>query len=348
MFERPTVFIVGAGASKEIDFPIGSDLTQIIANKLHEGSSTDSTIDFGDPKIAAAIQQHLIATGRRNGDPFYRAGRDIAAGMSQAISIDNYLHAHAEDATINFVGKLGIAASILEAERESRLAVPREADTFDLGQLSTTWYTQFFQMLTEGVQRRNLEQIFDNVSFITFNYDRCIEHYLLHALANYFRTSSADTRSIVNLLRIEHPYGQVGRLPWQQREGNTPFGTRFHGSELPEIASQIRTFTEQVKDGDMIDRAKRLITDAEVVVYLGFSYGNMNMDLLSLQESQSKEIFGTCFGISLPNRKSIEEDIICSMGSVRNCVENVHLADMTCADILKSYWRPILRGGCSF
>ncbi|RWM69888.1 MAG: hypothetical protein E5X83_22425 [Mesorhizobium sp.] len=323
---------------------MGSELTAIIAKKLHIGSSSGWELTSGDKKIIAAIQYHMGQKGERDGNPYYAAGRAIAAGMTQAISIDNFLHAHADDDLVTWMGKLGIAASILEAERSSKLAVNRERDTVDLGAVSDTWFTPFFQILTEGVQRSALDGIFDNIAFITFNYDRCIEHYLVHAIANYFRIDSKDAQALVSHLRIEHPYGQVGRMSWQSPSGSTSFGSEFHGQQLPAIAEQIRTFTERVEDGDMLRRARRLITEAEVVVYLGFSYGDMNMELLSVDHAGERAAFGTSYGISAPNRKMIERDIANSMGPDQDVVKFLELADMTCVDFLRSYWKPIIHG----
>ncbi|MDK4731562.1 hypothetical protein [Rhizobium sp. CNPSo 3490] len=169
MFERRTVFIVGAGASREINFPMGAELTGIIANKVSLAFSNGWEPKSGDNRIQGAIRHHLNQKGERDGNPYFLAGRDIASGMAQAISIDNYLHAHAEDEISTWVDKLGIAASILEAEQQSKLAPHRDRETIDLSAVSNSWYTPFFQMLTEGIQRTDLENIFDNVAFITFN-----------------------------------------------------------------------------------------------------------------------------------------------------------------------------------
>lgn len=344
MFERRTVFIVGAGASREIRFPMGAELTGIIADKLHIGSRDGWSLSSGDKKVIAAVRHRMGLNGENDANPYYAAGRAIAAGMSQAISIDNYLHAHAGDELVTWMGKLGIAASILEAERGSQLAI-NDHDAVNLSAVSNSWYTPFFQMATEGVQRSALEGIFDNVAFITFNYDRCIEHYLMHAIVNYFRIDPKEAQALVNRLRIKHPYGQVGRMPWQIRSGSTSFGREFQGHELPEIAAQIRTFTEQVDHGEMLQRAARmLISEAEVVVYLGFSYGDMNMQLLSDDEARERAIFGTSFGVSAPNKKAIESDIVNSMGPSSGFVKTLELADLTCVDFLRAYWKPIMRG----
>ena len=279
MFQKRTVFIVGAGASREVKFPMGAELTKTIAQKLHIGSSGGWRIDFGDAKIVEAVE--FAKQAERDKNPYWRAGRSIAAGMSQAISIDNYLHAHADDETIVWMGKLGIAASILDAEKVSKLAPNPGSDSVYLANVSDSWFTPFFQMLTEGVQTSTMDRMFANLAFITFNYDRCIEHYLAHAISNYFQVDMSRACQLVNTLRIEHPYGKVGKLPWQEQRGSIAFGKGFNPRDLPLIAGQIRTFTEQVEDQEMLKRSKSLIAEAEIVVFLGFSYADMNIELLS-------------------------------------------------------------------
>ena len=41
-----------------------------------------------------------------------------------------------------------------------------------------TWLVKFMYMLGRGVPKENVREIFDNVSFIVFNYDRCVEFFL--------------------------------------------------------------------------------------------------------------------------------------------------------------------------
>ncbi|MDH6231227.1 hypothetical protein M2281_001799 [Mesorhizobium soli] len=158
------------------------------------------------------------------------------------------------------------------------------------------------------------------------------------------RKSESEAEELVRTLKIEHPYGQVGRLPWQLPSGTIAFGKDAYPQELPEIAEQIRTFTERVDDSDMLIRMRRLLTEAEVIVYLGFSYGDMNMQLLSIHEAEDRVVFGTSYGVSGPNKQVIERDIINTMGPSHEVVKSLELADMTCADFLRAYWRPILRG----
>lgn len=345
MFERPTVFIVGAGASKEIGLPLGSDLTKAIAEKLNVRYKDGWTLSNGDPCIAEAVVYWCRQNPSLDPNSYFHAGRSISGAMVQAISIDNYLHSHSYDQQTVWMGKLAVAQCILNAERSSSIANrDGRGGLRELSNAKDTWYNTFFQMLHEGVQPPDLDKIFDNVSIVTFNYDRSIEHFLPLALSNYYGIPDDEAQGLVAALRIEHPYGQVGLLPWQDRQRGVAYGNEPGGQLLNRIAGQIRTFTERVDDGEMLKRTRDLIGSAEVVVYLGFSYGQMNMDLLSVDTSAVREVYGTSFGISAANKIVVYNDISESLGVNSLKYEHIELDDLTCHKFLVDYWRPILRG----
>src|SRR6185312_14412777 len=114
----------------------------------------------------------------------WHAGRAIKVAMPQAISIDNFLHTHSDNEQIVLMGKLGIAVSILNAERYSTIYGDPQRETLTFEGLKESWHTTFFKMLTENFQKGDLANLTENVSFITFNYDRCIEHYFAKAIEN--------------------------------------------------------------------------------------------------------------------------------------------------------------------
>ena len=41
-----------------------------------------------------------------------------------------------------------------------------------------TWYSAFAQILFQDVPHSQVNGVFDGISIVCFNYDRCIEHYL--------------------------------------------------------------------------------------------------------------------------------------------------------------------------
>lgn len=340
MFNRKTVFIVGAGGSREVGLPMGEELKSQIAGLVNIKFEYGHTQKTGSHKITAALNFFCQQRGERDINPYLGAGRAIASAMPQAISIDNFLHTHADDERILLMGKLGIVSSILDAERASSIYCTSE-DRLRFTNIAPSWHHTFTQMLLENVQKPQLENIFDDIAFITFNYDRCIEHYLSHAIANYSLLDLRASQEIVDRLTIIHPYGRVGWLPWQNGETNgIDFGLEIHASQMIEVANQIRVFTERVEEETTVDAMRQLIAEAELVVFLGFSYGSMNLELLNITEKQVPiQIIGTSYNISEPNVKSIRGDLDNLMGPKQVGTE---LVSMTCDDLLKAYWRPIV------
>jgi hypothetical protein len=190
--------------------------------------------------------------------------------MPQALSIDNFIDAHRGDDRMELCGKLGIVRSIVDAERRSSLFVgDSQSDRMRFDKLSTTWYNGLMQLVSEGMTKTEINQLFENLSFIVFNYDRCIEQFLVHALKTYYALPDREAQDLTNELTIMHPYGSIGRLPWQPDSGRgLPFGGSSH--DLLESAQGIKTFTERIEDQAALDRIREEVRKAEVIVFLGF------------------------------------------------------------------------------
>lgn len=343
MFSQKTVFIVGAGASKELGLPMGDELKGKIGNAVAFTFPDGYDPRGGDQTVYWAAKHYAESLGQRNANPFWHAGRSIKAAMPQAISIDNFLHTHSDNEHIVLMGKLGIAVSILKTERNSTIYGDPSHEKLNFEGIKESWHATFIKMLTENFQKNDLANLTKNVSFITFNYDRCIERYFAKAIENYLCIPQSAAEQIVNNITIIHPYGQVGRLPWQP-QGKVGFGEEPNHADLLEIAQQIRTFTERVEEETLLAQIRDLISEAEQVIYLGLSYGKMNLDLLSLNDSgKDKTVLGTSLGISEPNREIIMDDIMNSMGPNTSIVTRIDLPSMTCNDLLKDYWRRIAR-----
>jgi hypothetical protein len=185
------------------------------------------------------LYSHLVHSKPREGDEFQKAAWRIRDGLPFAQSIDDFLDQHRTDRYVNLYGKAAIVQAVLEAERNSRLFFNRleGAETFDAEKLADTWFTKFMYMLCRGIPRENVTKVFEKVAFIVFNYDRCIEHFLIHAVQRAYSIRFEDAAAIVGKLHIVHPYGSVGDL------SKVPFGnTRVNALQL---ADGIKTYTEQ-------------------------------------------------------------------------------------------------------
>ena len=166
------------------------------------------------------------------------------------------------------------------------------------------------QILTGGRRKENINQLFEDVCCITFNYDRCIEHFFFHALQNYYNIKPDEAAGIMQGFKIFHPYGMVGRLPWQGEGVSTPFGADVSGSDLLSLAEQIKTYTERIEDEEAITEMRQLVQKAKIIVFLGFAFHHQNMRLIKPdQKSKAKRVFATARGISSGDTAIVEKQI---------------------------------------
>ncbi|SRR6266496_3276998 len=213
MFKTNTVFVLGAGASQEAGLPIGSDLKQKIAEKLYISFQDGYRRTSGDGVIYDAILTHA-QQAKEEANEYLRQCRVISTAIPQAISIDNFLDAHQGNEKLELCAKLAIVSGILEAEAKSNLKFDEfKPEGFSPANLAGTWYENVWMLLNEGVRANSLEHLFGNVSFIIFNYDRCLEHFLFHSVQNYYRIDANSASDLVQQIKITHPYGVVGKLP---------------------------------------------------------------------------------------------------------------------------------------
>lgn len=348
MFRSKTLFIVGAGASQEAGLPTGIKLTQAIAERLdirYDPFTDPYSPKTGDRAIAAAL---IDCAKKQSKDPnlFLESAWKIRDAMPQAISIDNFVDAHSSNPGVVLCGKLGITQAILEAERNSELYFDERSGPlhkFDHSKVPGTWYLPFFQLLTENIRKEDIGILFDNVAFITFNYDRCIEHYLYHALQNYYSISDQDAAKLIANLTILHPYGVVGRLPWQRSSPDVSFGGSLRNANLLDLANQIKTFTEQVEDDKELWAIRSHVQQAETIAFLGFAFHEQNMKLLAPTESVvTKRVFATAMGISDQDVQTVGRDITDMLKRTGNLGVNIKNS-LTCNALFGEWWRTLSR-----
>src|SRR5579862_9716755 len=251
VFKSKTVFVLGAGASQEAGLPIGSELKQQIAERLHITFEDGYREKSGDRLIVNTLMAHARNL-KIDANDFLHECRFISRAVTQALSIDHLLEAHEGNDKLELCAKLAIALEILEAEARSKLKFDEiKLEGFSPSKLNSTWYENLFMLLNENVKVASFENLFRNISFIIFNYDRCLEHFLYHSVQNYYRVTGDASARLIESIVITHPYGAVGKLPWQVN-GNTGigFGIKPQETKLLEIAGQIKTFTERVEDDE--------------------------------------------------------------------------------------------------
>jgi hypothetical protein len=311
-------FVLGAGSSREVEMPTGTELKYAIAASMPSALDGFGLLAGGANELRDAMNRIARASEVADASQRYLAAANrIRSAMPQAASIDNFLDSNRSSRDIAEVGKLAIAYEILNAERKSLLfgksgsieGIPSFEKTKD------TWFAEFFQLVSMNAQVDEIRERLSRVRVVTFNYDRTLEHYLYHALQDYYGITAKDAAELLSYLIVIHPYGQVGKLPWQRADSTVPFGATSAASDLIEVAKDLKTFAEgtSVQASD-IEQIRASIADAATLVFLGFAYHEMNLRLLFGNEGDTagqhdKRIFGTAKGLSESNKRIVASEL---------------------------------------
>jgi hypothetical protein len=199
MITEPTVFILGAGASYAYGYPTGQGLREFICKEFEH-----SLLGYRFRKHPEANEEILDEKNRQAKvlrDRFY---------LSTNPSIDIWL---SRNKSFIPIGKIAIACGIHDTEKERPEAF-RENITSEID-----WYTFLFRrMIRELIGPDDYKNFKNNkVSFITFNYDRSLEHFMHQSFSNTFTEIPAPERNMKELIPFEflHVYGQIAKLPFQ-------------------------------------------------------------------------------------------------------------------------------------
>jgi len=335
------VFIIGAGANKEIGMPTGIELKKEIIELLSFSSTYSEEPDsvlFDCIKRKAEKEYGEIKRYRKAAKKIYNA-------LSQAISIDNFIDAHRGDKYIEFCAKIGIVFSILKAEKKSSLYENTSySSNFELPEKS--WYHPFFQLLIENCNKEEFENRLKDIGFIIFNYDRCFEHYFFKALQTYYAISENEAGSLVNKMNIIHPYGTVGSLVFQKHDTRVPFGEEAGPYLILELTEKIKTFTEsQNEESENKKKIFDYFSDATKIIFLGFAYHKINLNLLfgdykkDLDNNLQKPIscYGSAYNISRDDISSIKE----SLNKILGESTKIKLVNKTSKSFFDYFWRSI-------
>lgn len=302
MLRRPTVLILGAGAGVDLNMLVGEQLSAEIAEKLDIRFDLNR-LKSGHPEVAASLN-HYANERKVDFNEFRQAGVLIKQGVHYSRSIDSFINSHKHNDKLAICAKLGIIHTIFAYERSSAVYRKQRRDGFrDEAKARSSWLSDLFNILIRDVYvEENLDKVFTNLTIINFNYDRCIEQFLFHALGDWSQKSEGVIAEIVSKLRIYHPYGVVGEMPWKQ--GNMPkadFGGEEFDNRLDRFVEGIRTFHEQIEEGEELYWMRDTLWRAKDIIFLGFHFHEQNMDLLQVVEEKRKEaprIYATVLGRS--------------------------------------------------
>jgi hypothetical protein len=258
MITTPTVFILGAGASVPYGLLSGAELVVWIRNV-----SRDELTPYG--------------VGVAEFDEF---AKQLSASAQS--SVDAFLE-HREE-FLN-VGKTAIAARLAGLENPAYVSRVEE-----------DWYTWLLDRMTVATPFADLRR--NQVSFVTFNYDRSLEHHLHTGLRARYGKSVAEVAEVLSAFPIVHVHGRLGYLPWEKAAENEKrdYSNTLTPEAVKTAAKGIKIMSENRDDSPEFQEAQRLMQNARRIGILGFGYHRVNMNRLKLPLDQHRQTFGTCYG----------------------------------------------------
>jgi hypothetical protein len=255
MIEKPTTFILGAGAHCSYGFPSGEKLKSEVAATIT--ASFDS--DVNSLSILASAKR--AAPGDVS-DARCKAFAHALVNSGQP-SIDAFLNANRHQPGFEIIGKAGIAQTLLKYEAS------HEPDKND------DWLKYLFELMVDGTSNAD-EFVQDNkVGFITFNYDRFLESWLHERIIHSFGLSEGAALEILNRIPIHHVYGTLGHYP-----GSPSSDARV----WVDASAGIKTIFDSESDPKILEGAKNLLRKTEAICLLGFGFHRENIEILDLPE----------------------------------------------------------------
>lgn len=280
------VFIIGAGAHVAYGFPTGKGLKDEIIG----------------PQAIAEYASSVFHNHIEFVERFKKA--------ESLDSIDAFLQNHPE---FEEIGKYAIAWAISRAEADT--GGERKASAYKKNiedqEIDDDWIRFLTRLTTNTLPGDHYKKIGKNdVNFITFNYDRTLEHFIYEDLTNAYRCDPDGLRIIGEFItsKIHHVYGKIGPLPWQSANG-FPYGVPT--KKLPKL-HEIMHNINIIRTGDEPrHELVQLLERADTIFFLGFGFATENLKVLNIPECIPRDcrVFGTGCGLYLGERTRIEKMI---------------------------------------
>lgn len=321
MIGEPTVFVLGAGAGDPYGFPTGARLRDEVCH------------DFKTQYLEWLKRTEPNTTRRQRA---WERARDFCGAFdaSNDPSIDFWLGRNPEFLEI---GKLAIIFRILHAESKRHIRRRCEKSEFD-------WYQYLYQRLTSHLPTKaDYARFAENpVNFVTFNYDRFLEHLLFESLTNGFHGIDQEAiRKTLSKRSIIHVYGHIGSLEWQDAKDGIRYGTPLEHVRPQELTKNLYVIQEE-RENPNLEKARALLAGCHRVFFLGFAYARENLDVLGIPEVLTRDhmIFGTALASSDKKIADIGRRFTMDPkgGTGANVRSSyVHIENCDCLELLKRY-----------
>jgi hypothetical protein len=212
---------------------------------------------------------------------------------SESPSVDAFLESRPEYMGL---GKLAIAIQLVSCENQKRLInVLRDGD-------EPSWYYYLFNKMVES----RLEDFKHNdLSIITFNYDRSLEFYLFGALTSRFGSENEKrVKQILLPMRIIHVHGSLGEAPWEPTPCR-PYKEDLGLDTIKALSKQIIVMSESQQTSMEFEIAQNYLKMGTAIYFLGFGYHQKNLERLEIKKFSGRQLYGSSLGLEKGEIKQV-------------------------------------------
>ncbi len=289
-------FILGAGASAPYGFPLGSKLKIEVSKMLSS--------------IEHPVTKYLYCKFNKDNN-FPTLVLKLRDSPLQ--SIDHFLSNHIDFSDFVYAGKYIIAYLINNCEDKSKMFTGIDND----------WYGYLFNKMIPLINNdlNKLNKL--NIKFITFNYDRSLECFLINAARYSFNISEDHLLPLMNDFiqkNIVHIHGHLGDI--------NKIDYKFYGNDNLEIyekmANNIKIYQEK-DDGNIISKIDDILDNSTNIYFLGFGYLIENLNKLHFPKKSHSlyKVYGSRFGIKWAELVDIKQYFQKNKNRSINFMENL-------------------------
>ena len=253
--------VLGAGASWPYGFPTGRELIDTITHLEVPGIKNEAgTLEF-NRKECEEFQESLRLANPPSIDIFLKHRPSLAR-----------------------YGKLLIASALTANE-----SVTGQDNNYvrEVRGSSDDWYQYLWGELSAGANSPE-DLLKNNLSFVTFNYDKSLENYLFHACKNlYDGCTNEQALRFIDHLNIIHVFGTTGGDPGGRDFRSYKSSLQGIGVDvILEIAKSLLTIGEAESfETSHLLNIRKAISISDRLIILGFGYHPENMEILGLQNA---------------------------------------------------------------
>jgi hypothetical protein len=302
MIVKPTVFVLGAGASRPYGFPVGSKLAEKVCALMptKQGSNTDGLnwiqtwLSVGDDEFSSSLAKNLPERFKESG----------------CETLDEFVEAPGNHRFLPLV-KAGIIKVLLECENDVNLfpqppkdqspkwSIRGSANSYQAYEMPEHTDDDWVRYLLRIMRTDRPETFSQNqVNFVTFNFDRSFERRLYTMLLASYGVPASEAAALASSIPVLHMHGRLGAEGWIHITGRE-YGTKTSGDEINSIYRDIRIVHEEIEEAK-IDLCHQWLDGADTIVFLGFGYHQSNIRRLGMDRDRihKTNILGTAYGLT--------------------------------------------------